>query len=59
MISLLQKMSQYSPEPYKPFGGNIDVKVDLSNYATGIDTSELASKSDLVSLKTEVDKFRY
>ena len=43
---------------------NINVKVDLSNYATkidlknatGIDTSKLATKSDLASLKAEVDK---
>ena len=27
-------MSQYFPKPYKAFGGNIYVKVDLSNYAT-------------------------
>ena len=60
----LYKMSQYFPKPYKSFGGNINVKVDLSNYATktnlknatGIDTSKLAAKSDLVSLKAEVDK---
>ena len=57
-------MSQYFPKPYEPFGGNVNVKVDLSNYAakadlknaTGIDTSKLAAKSDLVSLKAEVDK---
>ena len=57
-------MSQYFPKPYKPFGGNINVKVDLSNYptktdlknATGIDTSKLTSKSCLVSLIAEVDK---
>ena len=24
-------MSQYFPKPYKPFGGDINVKVDLSN----------------------------
>ena len=30
----LYKMSQYFPKPYEPFGGNINVKVDLSNYAT-------------------------
>ena len=43
----LYKMSQYFPKPYKNFGGNIDFKVDLSNYitkedltnATGVDTS--------------------
>ena len=28
------KTSQYFPKPYKPFGGDINVKVDLSNYAT-------------------------
>ena len=28
------KMSQYFPKLYKLFGGDIDVKVDLSNYAT-------------------------
>ena len=57
-------MSQYFPKPYEPFGGDISVKVDLSNYTTktglknaiGIDTSKLAAKSDLVSLKAEVDK---
>ena len=57
-------MSHYFPKPYEPFDGYINVKVDLSNYATksdlknatGIYTSKLASKSDLVNLKTEVDK---
>ena len=57
-------MSQYFLKPYEPFGGDINVKVDLSNYpaktdlknATGIDTSKLTAKSDLISLKTEVDK---
>ena len=27
-------MSQYFLKPYEPFGGDINVKVDLSNYAT-------------------------
>ena len=58
-------MSQYFPKPYdEPFGGDTKVKVDLSNWATksdlklaaGIDTSKLAAKSDLVSLKTEIDQ---
>ena len=57
-------MSQYFPKPYEPFGGDINVKVDLSNYATKtdiknishIDTSSFASKSNLASLKTKVDK---
>ena len=43
---------------------DINVNVDLFNYATkadlknatGIDTSKLAAKSDLASLKAEVDK---
>ena len=57
-------MSQYFPKPYEPFGGDINVKVDLSNYATEtdtknishIDTSSFALKSNLSSLKTAVDK---
>ena len=27
-------MSQYFPKPYEPFGEDINVKVNLSNYAT-------------------------
>ena len=57
-------MSQYFPKPYESFGGDINVKVDLSNYATKadiknishVDTSSFALKSNLASLKTEVDK---
>ena len=57
-------MSQYFPKPYEPFGGDINVKVDLSNYATKsdiknishVDTSSFALKTNLTSLKTEVDK---
>ena len=45
-------MSQYFPKPYEPFGGDINVKADLSNYATkadlknvtGIDTSKFSNK---------------
>ena len=33
----LYKTSQYFPKPYKPFGEDINVKVDLSNYATKTD----------------------
>ena len=57
-------MSQYFLKPYEPFGGDINVKVDLSNYATKtdlknisyVDPSSFALKSYLASLKTEVDK---
>ena len=57
-------MSQYFPKPYEPFGWDINVKVDLSNYATkaniknisSFDTSSFSLKSSLASLKTEVDK---
>ena len=57
-------MSQYFLEPYEPFRGDINVKVDLSNYATKTDlknishinVSSYALKSNLASLKTEVDK---
>ena len=30
-------MSQYFPKPYEPFDGDINVKVDPSNYATKAD----------------------
>ena len=55
-------MNQYFSKPYEPFGGDVMVKVDLSNYAANIksivhiDTSSLALKSNFASLKTEVDK---
>ena len=57
-------MSQYFPKPFRSFGGNINVKVDLSNYATKtdlknvthVDTSSFALKTNLTNLKTEVDK---
>ena len=57
-------MSQYFPKPYEPFGGEINVKVDLSNYATKtdlkdvshVDVSSFTLKSNLACLKTEADK---
>ena len=35
------KMSQYFPKSYKSFGGNINIKVDLSNYATKLDLKKI------------------
>ena len=32
-----KKMSQYFLKPFRNIGGNINVKVDLSNYATKTD----------------------
>ena len=57
-------MSKYFPKLYKPFGRNINVKVDLSNYATKSDiknilhvnTSSFALKTNLANSKTEVGK---
>ena len=57
-------MSKYFLEPYEPFGGDINVEVDLSNYATKadiknishVDTSSFALKTNLANLKHEVDK---
>ena len=57
-------MSQYFPKPYEPFGGDINVKVDLSDYETKtdlknishIDVSSYTLKSNLASQKTEEDK---
>ena len=57
-------MSEYFPKPFKSFGRNINVKVDLSNNATKtdlnnithVDTSSFGQKTNLSSLKTEADK---
>ena len=57
-------MSQYFPKPFRSFGGDINVKVDLSNYATKtdlksvthVDTSSFALKTNLANLKAEVHK---
>ena len=57
-------MNQYFPKPYRSFGGNINVKVDLFNYATnvdirdatGTDSSNFRLKSNLASLKAGVDE---
>ena len=57
-------MSDYVRRCYKRFDGDISVKVDLSNYATKtdlknvshVDVSSFALKSNLTSLKNEVDK---
>ena len=56
-------MREYFPEP-KSSGGRVKVELDLSNYATkpdfksetGVDTSKLAEKVDLASLKPNVEK---
>ena len=62
MKKTLYKISQYFPKPYEPFGGNINVRVDLSNYATEddikniADTSSFVLKANVATLKTEVDK---
>ena len=56
-------MSQYFSKPYEAFGGDINVTVDLSNYATKddiknithVDTSNFALKTNLANLKSKVD----
>ena len=57
-------MSQCFPKLYEPFGADINVKVDLSSYATKtdlknvthVDNSNFALKTNLASLKTEIYK---
>ena len=57
-------MSQYFPTP-SSHKEKIKVEIDLSNYArkkdfngiTHVDTSNFALKTNLSTLKTEVDKF--
>ena len=49
-------MSQYFPEPLRRCGRNINVKVNLSNYATKTDLKNVTHVDTLASLKTEVGK---
>ena len=57
-------MKKHFPKPFRNFGRNINVKVDLSNYATKtdiknisqVDTSSFALETNVANLKTEVDK---
>ena len=57
-------MSKYFPKPHEPFGGDTNVSIDLSSYATKadiknithVDTSNFALKTHLSNLKTKVDK---
>ena len=57
-------MSLYFPKLYEPLAGDINVKVDLSSYATKtdiknishVDTSSFALETNLANLITEVDK---
>ena len=69
IVGLKNKIDSYKnesnfPTPFRSFGGNINVKIDLFNYATKshiknishVDTSSFALKANLASLKTEIDK---
>ena len=57
-------MRKYFPKPYEPFGGNINVSIDLSNYATQkdiknitqVDTSSFVLKANVAILKNKVDE---
>ena len=54
----------YYPEPHNHIRDKVKVVLDLSNYATkkeldyatGVDTSDLAAKKDFIALKAEVGK---
>ena len=56
---IVYKENQYVSKLCEHFGGDVKVELDLSNYvtkadlkvATGVDTSNLAAKSDLASLR--------
>ena len=60
-------MSQHFPKPFRSFEENVNVKVDISNYATNtdlknvahVDTSCFALKINLDSLKTEADQLDF
>ena len=60
-IGILYKTRQYFPKTFERSGENVQVELDLSNYATksdlkgatSVDTCNLAARSDLASLKAE------
>ena len=68
IVGLIKKVSykirEHFPKSFRSFRRNINVKVDLSNYATTtdlknvthVDTSTFALTTNLAILKTEVDK---
>ena len=57
-------MRHYFPQPYRVFGRDINVKVDLSSYGTKadiknithVDTSNFALKRNVAIRKNKVDK---
>ena len=57
-------MRQYFPKPYEAYGGDINVRVDLSKYAIKTDIKNISYvnnsifplKSTIASLEREVDK---
>ena len=64
LLTVRIKNESIFSKPYEPIGRDINVKVDLSNYATKtdiknishVDTSRFELKSNLASLKPGVDK---
>ena len=68
MVGLIKKtfykMRHYFPQPYRVFGRDINVKVDLSSYGTKadiknithVDTSNFASETNVAIRKNKVDK---
>ena len=50
-------MSQYFPKSYEPFGGDINVKVDRSNYATKSDIKNIShvEKTNYNTKVAEID----
>ena len=68
IVGQIRKISLYKmsflPESYSHSKNKIKLGLDLSNYtiksdlkaATGLDTSEFAEKSNIASLKSDIDK---
>ena len=48
----------FYPEPYKPFGGDINVTVDLSNYATKTDFKNVTHIDTKFCIKNKFSYFK-
>ena len=52
-------MSQCFPKPYEPFGRDMNVKVDLSNYAAKRETKNISHvDASNFALKSNIDKLK-
>ena len=58
IVRLIKKISQYFSKPFIYFGGNINVIVDLSSYATKVDVKWFQKLKLQMCTKIKFTKFK-